>query len=117
MYLFHAFALGTSTTSSESSNYGSSKSNSNKFDSFGNTSKSSGGSISDIKTELYHINEIAELDRSKQIVFLKGYRSFICDKIIYYKDPRYIGRKSINYVEEKDQIKEDMGNNDEHIGL
>lgn len=93
---------GQQTIENESHNKNKSESNTSKFDS--SKSNSSGSTISDIGIHLYHANEIAELDSSKQIIFLKGYRSFIADKIVYYTDSRYKNRAGINYVEKKGLI-------------
>jgi len=93
---------GQQTIDNESYNKNRSDSSTSKFDS--SKSNSSGKTISQTGVALYHSNEISEMKFEKQLIFLKGHRSFMADKIFYYNDPRYAGRFGINYVEKKKEI-------------
>lgn len=67
-------------------------------------SKSGGSTSSEIGVPLYHTNDISEMHKGEQIIFLRGYRSLWAGKIGYYLDPRYNKRMGTNYVEEKGLI-------------
>ena len=70
----------------------------------GRNSSSVSESSGEIATDLYHDNEIRELAHERQFIFMKGIRSFICNRVFYLHDKRYQGRFGINYVEEKGLI-------------
>jgi type IV secretory pathway TraG/TraD family ATPase VirD4 len=93
---------GQQTVDNESYNKNKSDSTGSKMNS--SKSNSSGTTVSQTGVALYHSNEISEMTFDKQLIFLKGYRSFIADKIFYYNDPRYKGLFGINYVESKKDI-------------
>jgi len=78
----------------------------------GQHSKSKSENLGEMSTDLYHSNEIRELPYEQQFVFMRGLKSFICDRIFYPKDKRYKGRFGINYVEQKELIEHSESEDD-----
>ncbi len=65
----------------------------------GNTSESDGSSVYEIQSDLIHFNEIRELPKDEQYVFIDGLKPVHCKKIRYYDDP-YFNGYDINPIEE-----------------
>jgi len=52
-----------------------------------NIGESNSNSVMEVQTDLIHLNEIRELPRDEQYVFIDGLRPIHCKKIRYYDDP------------------------------
>jgi len=52
-----------------------------------NIGESNSNSVMEVQTDLIHLNEIRELPRDEQYVFIDGLRPIHCKKLKYYTDP------------------------------
>lgn len=52
-----------------------------------NVGESNSNSVMEVQTDLIHLNEIRELPRDEQYVFIDGLRPIHCKKLKYYTDP------------------------------
>ena len=95
---FISSRLGTTTNFTKSTNTGKSINDSN-------SNKSSGETISAIKSDLLDYDSVTELCNDHHFVFTKDTRPAVLRKIIYYKDSAYDGKHSPNPFENKEREK------------
>ena len=53
------------------------------------------------RTELIHSNEIREMNSDRQLVFIRSAKAILCEKIPYFKQPRFDGQYDKNPVDIK----------------
>jgi type IV secretory pathway TraG/TraD family ATPase VirD4 len=113
---------GKQTKLIERANHNSSKSR--NFGSLmrGSSSESEGSSTYETQADLIHFNEIRELPKDEQFVFIDGMKPIHCKKIQYFTDPHFKDyalnpiedfeavMKIINSLEKKQKCKSDEGN-------
>lgn len=64
-----------------------------------NNSQGEGRSVHETSSDLIHLNEIRELSKDEQFVFVRGYRAIKCKKVYYYKEPFFFGMYENNPLE------------------
>jgi type IV secretory pathway TraG/TraD family ATPase VirD4 len=92
----------TVLTKTLSTNTGDSK---QRFQAFGGSvSSGDGESIHETGVDLIQLNELRELPKDEQIIFLHGTKPIRCKKVRYFEHPDFIGRFDANPLETRHEL-------------